>query len=124
MKITVRKALISSICLILGIILLFPLLFSEVSDPLFPYALFSASLGVLFIILGIAYWFYVWPDEFDSSKKIDGDDVVVCIDERSDSSQNMDPANIYQAGMFFGMGQGRAYFGGADLLKPNRPKDR
>jgi hypothetical protein len=121
----VRKVLIFGTLLILGsIMILAP--FTFMNDlSVFAFAgIFVGLLGGLVIITSVAYWYYIWPDEFESGKETQEADLAIGINKWSDSPQNRDAENIYQAGMYSGQGSSRAYFGGADLLKPNRPKDR
>jgi amino acid transporter len=101
-----RKALISGILLMIGIIMIIApftfmndLLFFEFSG------IFVGSLGMFFIISSVAYWYFIWPDEFESGKETQEDDLVVDIEEGrniprswdSDSQSHRDGSgNLYR----------------------------
>jgi hypothetical protein len=108
----VRKALTSGIFLIIGIVLVY-LAYSQ-----FFFYLFSGPLGVLSIIIGVAYWLYIWPDELPSGKEIADVDLAIGTDESNDSTQSRDLENITQSGFYHGVDH-RGYFGGVDRRPPS-----
>jgi hypothetical protein len=108
----VRKIMTSGTFLIIGIVLLY-LAYSQ-----FFFYLFSGPLGVLSIIIGMAYWFYIWPDESPSGKEIIEDDLVMGSDKSNDSTQSRDLENITQSGFYHGVDH-RGYFGGVDRRPPS-----
>jgi hypothetical protein len=111
----IRKALTSAIFIIIGIILII--------NPLaWQYGLFFGPLGVLSIIVGMAYWLYIWPDETPSGKEMVEENLALSTNENIGSSQGKNLENITQAGFYHGVNE-RNYFGGVDH-RPNPPKEK
>ena len=82
---------------------------------------FLKFVGGFLIIAGIAYWFYIWPDELHSGKEKAEEDLAIGRDEPGVSSQDKDLENIYHAGAYYGL-TNRSYFGGIDR-RQNPPKE-
>jgi amino acid permease len=92
-----RKALISGIILMIGIIMIIAP-FTFMNDLLvFEFTgILVGLLGILFIISSVAYWFYIWPDEFESGKETQEDDLAVDIEEGIGIPRSWDSDNVYR----------------------------
>jgi len=113
----IRKELISGTLLIIGLILLFNFVFNQGQVEL----LFGV-FGVFLIVVGISYWFYIWPDEFASRKDAVEEDLTFDTDKDESSTQSRDLENITFSGFNYGV-DNRRYFGGVDR-RPNQPKNK
>jgi len=77
-----RKALITGILLMIGIIMIIaPFTFMNDLLVFELTGIFVGSLGIFFIISSVAYWYFIWPDEFESGKATQEDDLAVDIEE-------------------------------------------